>query len=127
MNEIRSSDLVYVCSPLGADSTEGVRANMEKARQYMKIVSEKYNCRAIAPHAILPMFLNDSIPEERELGLKFGLDLIRICKKVVVCGNVISNGMKKEIELAKRLGIDILYHDMSSRAKVKITIEIEGD
>lgn len=127
MNEKRSNDLVYICSPLGAASTEGVRANMEKARQYMKIISEKYNCRAIAPHAILPMFLDDGIPEERTLGLKFGLDLLKICKKIVVCGDVISHGMRKEIELAEKMGIDIVYYDTPGKTRMKITIEIEGD
>lgn len=85
-------DLVYVCSPLGAKTPEEVRANMVRAREYMDIVSKKYNCRAIAPHAILPEYLDDCVPEERALGLKFGLDLLRICKMVVVCGYIISDG-----------------------------------
>lgn len=120
-------ELIYVCSPLGAKTPEEIRANMIKARKYMSIVSEKYNCRAIAPHAILPAFLDDNIPEERALGLKFGLDLLRICKKMVVCGSVISLGMQKEIEFAKEHGIEVIYNDMSINSKLKIIIEIEGD
>lgn len=80
-----SKELVYVCSPLGAPTKEGVQENMQKAKEYMKLVSEKMHCRAIAPHAILPEYLDDSIPEERAVGLRFGLDLLRICKKMVVC------------------------------------------
>lgn len=129
MNEKR--ELVYVCSPLSASTARGIRENMYKAMQYMKMVSCKYNCRAIAPHAILPAILDDQIPAERELGLKIGLDLLKICKKMVVCGTVISNGMKQEIELAEKLGIEIIYNDLpdpkAERATVKITIEIEGD
>ena len=122
-----SKDLYYICSPLGAPTQEGIRANMMRARKYMEMVSVRYNCRAIAPHAILPEYLDDRIPEERELGRKFGMDLLKICKKMVVCGTVISNGMRAEIELAEGLGIEIIYTDMIKKPRIAITIEIEGD
>ncbi len=123
-----SKELVYVCSPLGAPTKEGVQENMQKAKEYMKLVSEKMHCRAIAPHAILPEYLDDSIPKERDLGLKFGFDLLKICKSIVVCGDVISSGMKSEIEFAKRLGIDVLYLNGLHSPKITITvIEIEGE
>ena len=127
MNYCKKKELVYVCSPLGADTPEHVRANMIKARMYMDTVSTKYNCRAIAPHAILPEYLDDHVAEERALGLKFGLDLLKICKKMIVCGTVISDGMKKEIELAESLGIEVVYQDLPQRGRMKITIEFEGD
>lgn len=127
MTENKRKDLVYICSPLSASTQEGIIRNMNTARRYMKEISEKYNCRAIAPHAILPAFLDDNIPEERALGLKFGLDLLKICTKVIVCGNIISNGMKKEIELAEKLGTKVIYNDISKPPRMRITIEIEGD
>ena len=123
----KKKELVYICSPLRADTAEGVRLNMLKAREQMEVVSKIYNCRAIAPHAILPEYLDDHNPEERALGLKFGLDLLKICKLMVVCGDVISDGMRREIEVAKGLGIDIIYRDIVKGPKVKITIEVEGD
>ena len=123
----KKKDLVYICSPLSADTAEGVRLNMLKTREQMEVVSEIYNCRAIAPHAILPEYLDDHNPEERALGLKFGLDLLKLCKLMVVCGDVISDGMRRELEVAKELGIDIIYRDIVKGPKVKITIEVEGD
>ena len=119
--------LVYVCSPLGADTPEKVRLNMLKAREQMEVVSEAYNCRAIAPHAILPEYLDESNPEERALGLKFGLDLLKICKLMVVCGDVISDGMRHEIETAKEQGIDIIFRDVVKDAMAEISTEAEGD
>lgn len=127
MNNSMKKDLVYICSPLSADTPEEVRLNMIKAREQMEVVSKLYNCRAIAPHAILPEYLDDTNPEERALGLKFGLDLLKICKLMIVCGDVISDGMRCEIELAKKLGIDIIYRDIVKEPRVKITIEFEGD
>ena len=123
----KKKELVYICSPLGADTPEGVKQNMLRAKEQMKVVSKIYNCRAMAPHAILPEYLDDHNPEERALGLKFGLDLLKICKLMVVCGDVISDGMRREIEVAKELGIDIIYRDIVKGPKVKITIEVEGD
>ena len=123
----KKKELVYICSPLRADTAEEMRLNILKAREQMEVVSEIYNCRAIAPHAILPDYLDDNNPEERALGIKFGLDLLKLCKLVVVCGDVISEGMRREIEVAKELGIDIIYRDIVKGPKVKITIEVEGD
>ena len=87
----KKKELVYICSPLRADTAEEMRLNILKAREQMEVVSEIYNCRAIAPHAILPDYLDDNNPEERALGLKFGLDLLKLCKLVVVCGDVWSH------------------------------------
>lgn len=122
-----SKELVYICSPLSADTAEGVKLNMLRAREQMKVVSEIYNCRAIAPHAILPEYLDDHNPDERALGLKFGLDLLKLCKLMVVCGDVISDGMRHEIEFANELGIDIIYRDMIKDSNAETAIEVEGD
>ena len=35
--------------------------------------------------------------------------------------------MKSEIELAEKLGIEIIYQDISRGPKMKITIEFEGE
>lgn len=125
-----NKELVYVCSPLRANTEEGIKKNMLKAREYVSLISQHFNCRAIAPHSFLPIYLSDNIPEERKLGLKFGLDLIKICKKMYVCGDRISEGMKKEIELAIDLGIPVIYWDTHSEKKrrLRITVvEIEGE
>ncbi len=120
--------LVYVCSPLRASTETEMQYNMAKAREYMHIISQRYNCRAIAPHGFLPMYIDDNVQAERELGLRFGLDLIRLCEKVYVCGDRISEGMRKEINLAQSLGIEIIYLDLEEKSKIKITvIEIEGE
>ena len=63
----------YICSPLSAPTPGGIRRNMEAARWYMQIVSERLDCRAVAPHAYLPEFLDDQNEQEREMALTFGL------------------------------------------------------
>lgn len=102
---MKKNDLVYICSPLSAPTEQGIRMNMEKAAYYAGLVSGVTGCRAIAPHSFLPEYLDDSIPEEREAALAFGLSILKLSKAVIVCGNRISSGMRGEIRLAGELDI----------------------
>lgn len=100
-------ELVYVCSPLFAATIEEIEENMKKAGYYAALITKQFGCRAIAPHSFLPQYLDDNIPQEREVALAFGLSVLKITRAVVICGNHISNGMKVEIEKAKELGIPV--------------------
>lgn len=104
---MEKNDIVYICSPLSAPTKEGIRQNMEKAAHYAHLVSGTFGCRAIAPHSFLPEYLDDNIPEEREAGLAFGLDLLKLSKAVIVCGSRISSGMRGEIKMAGELHIPV--------------------
>lgn len=104
---------IYVCSPLSASTEEGIRQNMLTARRYMERISALFCCRAVAPHAFLPAFLDDHTPEERELALHFGLKFLEGCDALVICGNRISRGMEGEIIHAINCGIDILHYTES--------------
>jgi len=101
---------VYVCSPLAAPTDEGIRQNMNQAKVYMKELAEKLQCRAIAPHAFLPEFLDDNIPEERALGMDTGLRFLETCDAIVICGDRISKGMDAEIKHAIAKGITVLVY-----------------
>ena len=54
----------------------------------------------IASHLLYPQMLDDSDVEEREMGLMFGLALLRMCDEVWVFGEI-SRGMAEEIKEAK--------------------------
>lgn len=66
-------------------------------------------CTPVAVHLIYPQLLDDSIPEEREVGLNMGLRVLAACDELWLCGERISAGMQAELEEAKRLGIPV-YH-----------------
>lgn len=120
---IKDKDLVYICSPLSASTRLQIQENMKKAEIYSKIISDHFGCRAVAPHSFLPYYLDDMNPEERKVGLDFGLSLLRISKAIIVCGNRISSGMESEIELAKELKIPgfMLLESKKSFCIVEIT------
>lgn len=104
---IKEDDMVYICSPRSAPTEKEIRANMERARSYMKLVSEVFGCRAMAPHAYLPELLDDRVPWERELGMSVGMRILEKCQALIVCTTTISRGMQMEIEAARRLKMPV--------------------
>ena len=96
--------VVYICSPYAGD----IDANVSAARRYSRFAVDR-GFLPIAPHLLFPQFLDDSKPEERELGLFFGNVLMSKCVELWVFGEEISTGMRREIERAKRKGYPIRY------------------
>lgn len=96
--------LVFICSPYSGNTKNNVR----NARRYSRYALEK-GCIPFAPHLLFPQFLNDSLEEERKLGIAFGLVFQSKCDEVWVFGNNHSSGMKKEILKAKERNIPIRY------------------
>lgn len=88
---------IYVASKYAGD----VDANVEAAIRYCRRVIEA-GYMPIASHLLYPQILNDDDPKEREIGLMFGLALLRLCDEVWVFGPV-SPGVSREIDEAKRL------------------------
>lgn len=110
---MKRNEIVYVCSPLNAPTQEGINTNMKLADIYMKKVKHYFSCRAIAPHAFLPKFINDNIPQERELGLDFGLGVLKLSSAIAVCGDRLSPGMKGELKAAYELKKPIYVGSLS--------------
>lgn len=88
---------VYVASKYKGDIDRNVKA----AIGYSQIVIEK-GYMPVVSHLMYPQILDDNDPEERRLGLSFGLALLRVCDEVWVFGEV-SEGMAQEIREARRL------------------------
>lgn len=96
---------IYVASRYAGD----VDVNTKAAVGYCRLVVKKGHM-PVASHLLYPGtgILNDSDPQERELGLMFGLALLGMCDEVWVFGPV-SPGMAQEIEEAKRQKKPIRY------------------
>lgn len=88
---------VYVASRYAGN----VEANVKAATRYCRLVIDR-GYMPIASHLLYPQILRDDDPAERELGMLFGLALLRDCDEVWVFGEV-SPGVAREIEEAKRL------------------------
>lgn len=96
--------LVFICSPFAGDTGR----NTLRAQGYCRFAVSR-NCIPIAPHLLFPQFMEESNPEQRRLGIFFGLVLQKKCKEVWVFGRNISRGMAVEIEKAKERGLPVRY------------------
>ena len=88
---------VYVASRYAGDVERNVALAIDYCR---RVIDTGY--MPVASHLLYPQILNDNDPDERELGLLFGLALLRMCDEVWVFGEV-SEGMAKEIKEEKKL------------------------
>lgn len=94
---------VYVCSPLRGNINE----NLEKVKQYGKFVLE-CGMAPVIPHFYAEI-LDDTVDEERTLGMTAGTSLLFRADALWVFGDNITEGMKKEITFARHLKLDIRY------------------
>ena len=103
-DEIKSRTRVYIVSRYAGNIEE----NTDAARRYCRFAVDKKKI-PIASHLLYPQFLDDSNEAERDLGLLFGLALMKLCWEVWCFGEDKSPGMKQEIDEAKRLKKRIRY------------------
>lgn len=96
--------LIYICSPLKGD----IEANIRRANRYCRFAIQQAVV-PLAPHTIFTQYLDDNDEEERKTGRYLGLELLQRCDELWCFGNRISEGMKAEIKLAKKLQIPVIY------------------
>ena len=116
----------YICSPLRADTRKGVDMNVSAVRAYMSYAIMEMGLSATAPHAFLPMVLDDEVPEEREVALQFGLVLLKKCERIFVCGGHLSAGMLGEIIHAFKFGKEIRVFNRGVYGVIKEIAEQDG-
>ena len=97
--------LVYICAPFSGD----VETNVKNAVKLAEVAYRK-GCIPLTPHLLFP-FLNDRSRRERQDAMFMDLVLMGKCQEVWVLGDTVSNGMKKEIEIATYRHQMIRYFD----------------
>lgn len=117
----------YICSPLSAPTMEGIRSNMEDARNYMAMMKALYHCRVFASHAYLPLMLDDRISEEREAALRIGMEILKLCDVLIICGKHVSKGMYSEIKTAFQLGMTVYWYDSMMHPKIIFKVKYWRD
>lgn len=94
--------LIYVASPYAGDVEKNTEFAKEACRHVMNVGHAFF-----APHLLYPAILDDSQPEQRQLGLDMGLAMLEHCDELWCYGDHISFGMHLEIEKADHLGIPV--------------------
>lgn len=91
--------IVYICSPYRAN----VEYNVTLVKGYCAIALNE-GVVPYAPHLLFPQFLDDDNPADRGLALEMGFEMLHVVDELWVCGDVITDGMRGEIEEARRIG-----------------------
>lgn len=94
--------LIFIASPYKGD----IEKNIEYAKQACRYVLNEGNA-FFCPHLLYPQILDDNNPEERELGISLGKEVLAKCDELWAFGDNISSGMFEEIEFARERGISI--------------------
>lgn len=96
---------VYICSPFSfGDRQENIR----NAQRYCRYAVENHAI-PYAPHLLFPQFMDDDVPEERELAMFMNRIMLAKCDEIWIFGDVFSKGMQREIKWAKRKKLYIRY------------------
>ncbi|WP_312102479.1 DUF7768 domain-containing protein [Pygmaiobacter massiliensis] len=94
--------VICVASPYAGD----IQKNTEFAKRACRhVMNEGY--AFFAPHLLYPNLLDDSLPQERQLGIDMGLAMLEHCDELWCYGDRISRGMMQEIAEADSLGIPV--------------------
>ena len=104
--------LAYISSSYRSISKKQVEANVKKAIEYGKIV-KKLGYLPFVPH--INIF---DIMEEGDDVMNFCIEHLKHCDVLIVCEEIITEGMKKEITEAFELDIEVLI--LKERELVKM-------
>lgn len=119
----RGRKLVFVCSPLKASAAGSeeeklaqMRENIRRAQWYCRELYVGGSEIPFASHGFYPYFLDDTSILERKIGTKCALEFLAHCDALYVYTSSgseneaeMSQGMKEELEYAKRHGLEIKF------------------
>lgn len=99
---------VYICSPYSGDT----KANTQIARAFCATAVAK-SYAPIAPHLLLPQFMDDTDPVQRHATFGINKHLLGACTEMWVYAPRISTGMRQEIIWAKQAGMRLRFFDQN--------------
>lgn len=105
-----NNNFIYVCSPLKPYGKYTLEDNIKQAQFYCRELALKGE-HPLSPSVYFTSFLDDCNQYERELGFTLGLKWLFLCNRMncYIRNGYISDGMKKEIDLAEKMEIIINY------------------
>jgi hypothetical protein len=107
-NNINHKKIVYIAHPISGD----VEGNVSKILEIIKSINLlNPNIIPFAPYIADVLALNDSIPEQREKGIQNNLFVLEsgCVNELWVYGTEITEGVKREIEIATKHDIEVVF------------------
>lgn len=103
-----AGSVIYLASPLRADTPEGVAENLARAKRWLAWVLQTFtHVHPIAPWIPCVEVLDDQVAENRWRGMSANLAAIERCDAVWLVGGRVSDGMRAEAEHARAQGLAV--------------------
>ncbi len=101
--------LVYMAHPVAPEAGETIESNLASAKAHLRYLLAAHGDthNIVAPWITEVELFDDSIPEERELGLARCCDLSARCDEIWLVGPRISAGMFREKQAAEARGATV--------------------
>lgn len=98
--------IIYIAHKIGGD----VEGNVKKVLAIIRQLSIENKYIPFAPYIVDVQALDDSVPEEREIGMSHNRALFEsgVIDEVWLYGGRISSGMETEIKWANELNIPVI-------------------
>jgi hypothetical protein len=96
--------VAFMAHPVSGD----VRENLKKARAWMRWIEDGNNVVVCANWILECEIWDDADPEQREAGMRRGLAVIERCDEIWLVGPRISEGMRLELEHARKRGLAVV-------------------
>ena len=106
-----NNKLVYVAHPVGGNIKDNVKKIFQICHDIHK---NNNNIIPFAPYLVALQYLDDTVIEERELGIQANAEHFKrkTMDEVWLCGSKISAGMEYEIKFALKYNIPIKYYNL---------------
>ena len=106
MGNVSMHRKAYVCAPYSADLEIAIDANIRRAIDYAEAIY-KLGYIPITPHVLFSFIKNEESEDDRKWAVKADLEILKMCDVLFICGDKVTRGMKKEIQFAKKIGLQI--------------------
>lgn len=109
---MKTKKVVFIAHPISGD----ISGNIKKVLGICKTLHTS-ELIPVAPYLVSLQYLNDDIPEERDLGIAANFEMFHrhVVDEVWLFGDRISIGMKHEIGLARELNIPVFTQTEGTR------------
>lgn len=123
---------VYICSPLRphGETEEERKKDLHRNEQLARFAcryATEHGCMPLAPHLYFSQFMDDADPQDREDGIRYGLKWLEGCEEIWVVERRITEGMKREIAVARKRGMKEKHLVISLKPEERLLNDLLGE
>ncbi len=123
---------VFICSPLRpcGETEEEKQKDLHRNKQLARFAcryATEHGYMPLAPHLYFTEFMDESDPKDREEGIRYGLKWLEACEEIWVIERRITDGMKREIAVARKRGMREKHFVISLRPEERLLNDLIGE